>query len=648
MSSVLPHDSMTAPAWRTRFIAFITQNPKTTACFLLLSWILCHPWFGFWHDGLLYLGQALHQLYPQNYAHEMYFMHGSQDDYTLFTRVFAALIHLIGASPAGQILMLIANAMWFSLIYLIFNRMLADSRLAVVACLAAMILPAFYGGQNIFWFNEPFLTSRSYSELAALAGIYCLLGRRTFSALGWMLFATLLHPLMGLGGLLVWYVHLILRPTFIHARTWAISAAVLLLIAVAVMAFKHVGPFARLTLTYDQPWWTLVLGFNADVLLRIWSTDDWMLKGGPLILYVLYLRLAGPGRNRTLLHALVITAVLVALVSAMGGDWLRNVLVLSVQSWRAFWLFQAILPGFTLAWLMGHSRQLPLPAKWAATLAVLATLMRHYDVCLAFAALGLALTFVRDIPVRPQLARILNIALGLIVLMAVITSTLEASVFISIQFTNTRLQLLDAHMVAAAIFIVLIALCAWVSRPAFTYGLLLVFAVSTLATWDRRSPQEALFESAAATNPFSPLIPPQDIVLWNQFKPMPWLVLNRSTYANPMQGSAVLFNRDFAADFITRMTVLFRHYETKQCDRKLWATSGCDDSARTITPALCHVDHRINWIVSGFKAPYPVAAHWDIKTADFPNGLNLYSCKTWLALPYAPPAQAPAPAKASQ
>lgn len=65
---------------------------------LLLAglWLWAHPYRGLTHDAILYSAQALSHLYPEIFRSDIFFVYGSQDDYTLFSRIYAFLIGWLG------------------------------------------------------------------------------------------------------------------------------------------------------------------------------------------------------------------------------------------------------------------------------------------------------------------------------------------------------------------------------------------------------------------------------------------------------------------------------------------------------------------------------------------------------------------------
>jgi hypothetical protein len=91
-----------SPLRRAFFLAvrrdvFLQSILRITAILALAAiWLLTHRYFGIQHDGLFYAVQALARITPDAYAGDIFFAFGSQDDYSLFSRLYAALIRSLG------------------------------------------------------------------------------------------------------------------------------------------------------------------------------------------------------------------------------------------------------------------------------------------------------------------------------------------------------------------------------------------------------------------------------------------------------------------------------------------------------------------------------------------------------------------------
>ena len=82
-------------------------KPSRVAIYVMLIlaallWLLSHPYQGIFHDGVIYALMAAHRLNAGDYAKELFFLFGSQDDYSAFSPVYAMLVRWLGHS-AGRV-----------------------------------------------------------------------------------------------------------------------------------------------------------------------------------------------------------------------------------------------------------------------------------------------------------------------------------------------------------------------------------------------------------------------------------------------------------------------------------------------------------------------------------------------------------------
>ena len=94
------------------------------ACVVLL---LLHRYPGIVHDAILYMGEGLARRSPAVFAHDLFFLHGGQDQYSLMPSLLGWLLQWW---PAPQVfmwgalgtLLLFGAASWFALRALLPNR----------------------------------------------------------------------------------------------------------------------------------------------------------------------------------------------------------------------------------------------------------------------------------------------------------------------------------------------------------------------------------------------------------------------------------------------------------------------------------------------------------------------------------------------
>ncbi|GGP23729.1 hypothetical protein [Silvimonas iriomotensis] len=620
--------------WKQALDGLVHQNPAIVFFLLASVWMLCHPWFGFWHDGMLYLGQTLHRISPEHYPGDPFFMFGSQDDYTLFTRIYALVIKGIGIANAGLLLTFIALFSWFCAFYLCCRAVFKSSYAPVVATIAIVLLPPNYGGFAIFRFAENFLTARSAAEPAVLFALFFMLRQRHIASLLVFAVACLMHPLVGFSGLTVWLVYVFMYPPAAWTRKALIATCIAGSVVVGILALKHDGPFGQLFQVYTGSWLNLILAFNLHVFISSWPLNDLYLISGSMVLSLVYIRHGNNPRLKQLVCAITVATLVSLAISLIFADWLRVILITSMQIWRILWICQALIPCLVVTDMLLDRKNLSLPALWAMALATAGLIMRGNDASLILALLGLALAYVQVVSVRESVQKLVSVALVLVVALAIIGDNLSQSIFIGVQFFTTNYPFLYPHLVpvicGSAIVLAILILR---SKPVAVLLTVLFFTFSTVV-WDRRPGPEIFFENAAQNNPFEKYIGVDETVYWNSFRPLPWMIFNRASYSNGMTAAPILFNYDYGMEFIYRFHHMQSLYVKKdECTPFRFQEGNCGDRPDTINPTLCERDDRINWIVSYYKSGLPAVAHWKFVLPGLPDGLYLYSCKQWLSLP---------------
>jgi hypothetical protein len=90
-----------------------SHTARLTAVIALAAiWLLTHRYFGIQHDGQFYAVQALARIDPAAYAHDIFFSFGSQDNYSLFSPIYAWLIGTTGLDRAAFVLLAGAHLAW--------------------------------------------------------------------------------------------------------------------------------------------------------------------------------------------------------------------------------------------------------------------------------------------------------------------------------------------------------------------------------------------------------------------------------------------------------------------------------------------------------------------------------------------------------
>lgn len=530
----------------------------TAAVFLLL-----HPYRGLVHDGRLYTIQALSHLYPDLYGNDVFVRFGSQDDYTLFSPIYAAMISWLGVEPSAAALTFGAICLFLAAAWML-ARELLPQRQATVALLLLILIPAHYGPARIFYYLEEFITPRQLSEALVLFCLVAWLKHRRPVAVLLAAAAMLIHPIIGLSGATLLITLQWVLPHW--RKLWPLLLVAILIAALAASGWLRISQWQ-----FDAQWYRIVM--MRDYLgLSNWVTEDW----GRIATVFSTLAVAGislDGRLRRIAVAALLTTGLLLLLTLIGGDLLRIAIVVQAQPWRALWLATVLaillLPQIYVAgWHTTHLSRctlLLLAAAWATS---------HPTLPLIIAPLAvIAMSFARR-PLPPQYGRLLEGGSWIALAMAIIYSVATAQLTWEEGLTQLetlppqldRLLTLSHNSVIPALVLFAGGYVALRFRSRITMAALTVAAVAAIATlavpvaktWAATLYDDALKESF---NPWRALIPPGSEVLWVSAEPeiaapSTWLLLERPSFISITQAPNALFSRAAAIEMSKRAEAL--------------------------------------------------------------------------------------------
>ncbi|OGA13634.1 MAG: hypothetical protein A3H32_09225 [Betaproteobacteria bacterium RIFCSPLOWO2_02_FULL_63_19] len=510
--------------------------------------ILAHPYTGVRHDGILYLAQALARLNPETFRGDVFFQWGSQDQYTLFSPLYSWLIVRLGLGHADVTLVLLSQALFLAA-SLVLVRGLVQPGLRGFAMVFIAGSMGLYGGFFVFRMAEPFVTPRPFVEAATLLAILLVVsGRRGWSIVV-LATSAILHPLMALGGMLYWWMYLL-----VEDRRW--FWLLLMGIGPVMAGLAGVAPFAQLFQRFDPQWLDILLRNNGNLFITRWSHFDLGLIAFDLLVLSLGIVLA-KGKIRIAFKAALATAVAALGVTFVGADLIHIVFITNVQIWRALWIVHwmalAGLPIVVLRlWDQGVACRLiaglvlfsflgrGLPTALAATL--VAAIVFHYRERIALSS------------------RVAWFAIGALALGGFVTWGISAyrthgnTVYDSIDPTT---DFLVGALSKPFPLLVLAAAIAWfgLARRNVLPAALVVTSllVMSCSQWDQRTPLQALAESAPlGSHPFSRIVKPGDNVLWYADLLAPWVLMQRASYFSNVQQSGQMFNRKTAIELQRR------------------------------------------------------------------------------------------------
>jgi hypothetical protein len=336
------------PAWLTSAadaIRRLADRPWTLFFLLLAFNAIARPCSSAAHDGRLYSLQALNQA-GGGYADDVFLRFGSQDQFSLFSRVVGPIVALVGVRPAFFALYLVFNALFIFGLFRLVRALIDDALIATLSLLFLVSAPLPYGGGDIFTVHEQFFTPRVIATALTLFALERTLRQRFGQALLFLIAGTLIHPLMAFGGVLIWVGCVAWTlPIWLSATSFAAIAAA----GLVVLLNRSIG--VRIFGEMDDDWHELIrlaVGYNYP--------DTW----APKVWLNVALSFAIPGaacftvfrgdvqRRRFLIAATLAGAA--GLLGTVVATELPYALLFQGQPYRVMWILKVLqVPlGFTL------------------------------------------------------------------------------------------------------------------------------------------------------------------------------------------------------------------------------------------------------------------------------------------------------------
>jgi hypothetical protein len=528
--------------------------------------LLLHPYRGLVHDGRLYTIQALSHLQPELYGNDIFVRAGSQDDYTLFSPLYAQMIHWLGVEKAAATVTLSAIVLFLLAAWML-ARTLLPARQALIAVLLLLLLPSDYGPSRIFHYLEEFVTPRQLAEaLTLLCLVAWFRGRQLLAAL-LAVGAMLIHPIIGLVGIATVPV---LEWVLPHWRRWwplAVLAALL-----AVCGLQGWLPLSHWQ--FDSQWYDIVMRRTYLRLLN-WDGEDW----ARISTVIATLVVAGTllrGRLQSIALAALVTVGALLLLAFVGGDLLRISLVVQAQTWRALWLgtvlaILMLVPLFAGHWhgsAAGRCALLLLTAGWIAS---------HETTAMVTAPLAVLMAAIAARPMPNRHSRLLLLGawatLALVALFELVTARLRWNE--GLTQLDSLPPLLDRLLTvsqSAILPVLVLVTCGYLASryPSSwtTTSLTAVFvavigclAVPAAGTWAAARYQSAIHDSysgwRARIPPGSDVMWTSDDSYWGDGATNTWLLLERPSFLSGTQAPNALFSRAAAIEMHARSEALW-------------------------------------------------------------------------------------------
>lgn len=546
-----------------------TRIQSWQALLILMGvWMISHPYEGFVHDGVLYAGQALRHLPGAGLGGDVFFGAASQDDYTIFGRLYGALADWIGLPQAALALYVLGQLAWFC-VALAWIRSTAPA-LALAGVAGLLALRYSYGPENALDLAESFVTARLLAESLSLAGLLLAVHGKRASAVALVAAALILHPLMAAP------VIGVLAIQFVGERFGnriAVAAAFAAAIALAGGALAY-SP------RMDDAWLQELQTRTPGMLPSGWRLDQ-LAKWALTIVMLLVAAKHGPRRFASLWRSAALVGALgVGLaVIAFQAHWAA---LIQVQTWRAMWLCAWLGP------LAVVSACLALPGEWRGARIRLLSLVPAFVLAQQSwvpwgATFALAYAFIVAFSIRdtrgwfdrdePDGAIVLAMVISLAALagagIGVVKLAMAPELAIDRQVRTFAVHCFGWAAAVAIGWWATGGRAAGQSRSRRLPLTALAVAIAGSLLVDARTPiareTQRLHEGALAQ--WQSIVPSSAQVLWPDRLRYVWLGLGRSSYASLDQAAGGMIDRATALETQRRLKALQRLSDTDVLER---------------------------------------------------------------------------------
>ena len=525
----------------------------------LALWALTHEYRGLVLDGQIYAVQALAKLRPALNS-DLFLANTTQDQFTIFSRVYAWVIAAIGLNPAAMVLTGLFS-FWFLYATWILTASLFDADYAWLGVFLILITGGHYGAFAVFHFLEPFLTARLPAEALVVTAL-------ALTARGWIkagfataILAMFFHPLMALPGLLLLIcLRMPLRLSVIGA-----ACGILASLLVAIVA-AHVPAAGRWLPPMDGTWLYVVRERSQFLFLQLWTLKDWELNLRPFVCLALTAMALDDQRVRKIAFSAMLVGA-AGLAVAGIGSLAGPAILIQGQAWRWGWVPSLVSVLFLLPTARALWTRAPCGPACAVALVAGWSFPAYIGFLFAVAAAGiwmvretLWLQEARHIRWIMVLIGIAIIALSLVETAHVIESAHIAATDFSIASTGRTIATLRIWLIA--VVALMFALVKLDSSSAAPLAISFVVGLASALLLYQSFLKSRSFGSPADINEFADwrkAIPPESTVFvtnGHDSGSFVWFTLQRNNYLSPGQSAGVVFSRATALEVKRRSEVL--------------------------------------------------------------------------------------------
>jgi hypothetical protein len=447
-----------------------------------------------------------------------------------------------------------------------------------VAALIAM--PGDYGADRVFTCMESFVTPRMAAEALVLAGLSAAFKSRPIVAVGCVVVAALMHPVMAAAGAVALFCMYVVLP---HPQRAALMALTGLC---ALFIWAHAMPVGRWG-TFDDPWFELIKNRSPFLFPSTWQLSDWAGLALSTATLLLASRVLPNSQARRLAASVVMTALGGIALTVIACDLLHLVLFTQAQPWRCAWLGTAVaallLPA-TLGALWGGE----FAARCGAALLLAAWIFGPGAFGFEAAAAAIVAFALLHRLKHSEARWIFYGSIGLLVISIFwrLATNLEFADATTLEPTVPLwLRRLTSFAHDGLVPLTLIALVCALAHRARTLPAIALIGAAAMGlcalllphTWQNWSQSEYPPSLVARFSVLREHIPRGSDVFWPDLPLASWILLDRPSYISVVQTSGMVFSRQSAFELKRRADTLsaaippaqFLHWSLGNTDTRL-------------------------------------------------------------------------------
>ncbi len=324
-----------------------------------------------------------------------------------------------------------------------------------------------------------------------------------------------------------------------------------------MLASAGIEPFVRLNQRFDPLWWNIVRKRTTYAFIGQWGLAEWLPLMHTTVL-AFWVARDQPKRLRLFTRVSLGVGYLGIVVSAVGGDWLRNVMILDAQLWRGIWLSSvlvhlAVVGRFIRVWREPGDRR---HARywWLATLFMSWVAGWHggfFFLATPLALMAFLVEWWEEDERQTPSWWVTGIEMVVLVLMLVLLAK-----FVVILLHNDAMVLSLEWSFLPQMALVT-GILAWTLMSRTMHGPasgwvagVVVLMVAVAHQWDQRKDWVRYRdESPVPPADLVRLLPGGKSIYWEGDPTVPWILLHRASYFSCSQGTGSLFSRDTALHY---------------------------------------------------------------------------------------------------